>query len=1009
MKQRISAALIATCTLLSLLAAAQEPEALPPADLARIAAQQIEARQAQQQSAPEGSGAGQNQADQPQAEPVQQPVRGEADPRFQAPFGLPHDDLARTARHIGAPRQQTPSPAITPVLTQHNDLSRTGQYLTETTLTPSNVNSTQFGKVFSYSVDGQIYAQPLYVPNVTIKGVSHNVVYVATENDSVYAFDADGKQSAPLWQVNYLNSTSSLSVVPVPCGTDGSTTDISCNIFPYYGITGTPVINLTASSPAAGTMYFIVRTQETPANGLPVYYQRLHAVDISTGNEISGSPVVVSGSFPGIGAGSDGTNVSYDPLADIQRAAITLANGNVYIAWAGAAHGWIMAYNATTLQQVAVFNSAPNYTLGGIWQTGNGLVADSSGNLYVSVGDTIFDASSVADNGSYSNDYGDTVLKFSPTLDVLDYFTPMDQACRGGDTQGDKDNDLDLGSAGPLLLPTQGGAAPDELLVIGKSGFGSTGSSCDTADVYLLNLNGPQGMGKYETGTGGTDNVIQELTDPPDLNLQPQGFWSSAAFWQGTENASGTSGTSYVYMAGTSALIGFNGGAPLDQYNINGVTGSATAKLSTSPVATSNLFEQGATPSVSSNGTTNGIVWAIERVDSLDQQPGDTPAVLWAYDATNVATMLYNSAEAGNNRDQGGCGNKFEVPTIANGRVYVGTQTQLDVYGLLSGQPPTQPWVSIPTPCYTWTDAVDVDTKSAPHTFTVTNSGTASLSITSMKMSGPNAGDFRLTNKCGITLLAGKSCEISVTFAPTLGVPEIAYVSITDNAAGSPHNIRVLGTGNGPSVVVNPGYLAYGRQNIGIATAAQNVTVANAGNIAVAISGISITGANAAQFSISSNNCPASLAVNASCTIGVTFDPQTGGQFSANLTIADNAGGPQLISLTGVGVQPYAVISPNQLSFGQIAVGGSSTSEPVTLTNEGNGTLIISSINFTGPNPGDFSQTNNCGTQLASQASCTINVTFKPTTQGTREAYLNVNDNDSSSSPQQVSLQGDGT
>ncbi len=903
---------------------------------------------------------------------------------------------------VGLAQGQT----ITPVLTQHNDLSRTGQYLTETTLTPSNVNASQFGKIFSYSVDGQIFAQPLYVPDVTIGGVSHNVVYIATENDSVYAFDADGLSSAPLWQVSYLNSTSSLSVTPVPCGTDGSTTDISCNIFPYYGITGTPAISLTTQSPATGTMYFVVRTQETPTNGIPNYYQRLHAVDITTGKDVAGSPVVISGTFTGVGAGSSGGTVTYDPLADIQRAGITLANGNIYIGWAGAAHGWIMAYDATTLKQVAVFNTAPNYVLGGIWQTGNGFVVDSSGNLYVSVGDTVFDASALID-GPYTDDYGDSTLKLSPTLEVEDYFTPMDQICRGGNISGtDMDNDLDLGSSGPILLPTQGGSAPDELLVTGKSGYGVPGSTCDTTDVYLLNLDGSSGMGKYETGSGGTDNVVQELTDPPgNVNaIQPQGFWSSAAFWQGTESADGTSGTSYVYMAGTTALDNFNYGATLDQYNINGVT-SGQASLSTPPIQSSNLFPQGSTPSISSNGSSDGVVWAIERIDSLDLAPGDTPAVLYAYDATNVSTMLYQS---GTNvaRDQGGCANKFQVPTIANGKVYVGTQTQLDVYGLLPASPPAEPWVYIAAPCYTWQNTVNIGAKSTPQSFSIQNSGNATLSISKIAMTGPNAKDFRLTNKCGVSLAAGKSCSISVTFAPSIGLPEIAYVSVTDNAVGSPHDIRVVGTGNGPSVVVVPAYLAFGREDIGIASAAQTVTVANSGNLPVTVSAITITGTNANLFN-QTNNC-STIQVNANCTISVTFTPQVTGQFSASLNISDNAGGPQIVSLTGVGVQPNAVVTPDQINFGQVVVGKSSSAVPVTLTNNGNGILYISSITFTGPNPGDFSETNNCNGAVASQSSCTISVTFKPGATGTREAYMNLNDN-SSPSPQQVSLIGDGT
>ena len=878
---------------------------------------------------------------------------------------------------------------FTGVLTQHNDISRTGQNLAETTLTPSNVNSTSFGKVFSYAVDGQIYAQPLYVPNVSIKGSVHNVVYVATENDSLYAFDADYEQSTPLWHRSFIDTAE--GVTPVPCGTDGSTTDISCNVFPYYGITGTPVINA-----ASHTMYLVVRTAET-VNGVTNYYQRLHAINIETGSDKTGSPVVIQGSVPGTGAGSSGGTVAYDPLADIQRAGLLLLNGTVYIGWAGAAHGWIMGYNATTLAQTEIFNTAPDAVLGGVWQTGNGLVADSSGNLYVPIGDALFDAN------AGGVDYGDSLLKLTPesgdpgTFTIADYFTPMDQLCR-------QPNDLDLGSAGPILLPTQGGAVPNELLVIGKSGTGIGGQSCDTSDLYLLNLDS---LGKYETGPNSTDNVLQELTDPPGGSAQ--GFWSSPAFWQGSKNASGTNGTSYVYMSGTTLGNNGNAGAPLDQYPINAVSGDQTALLNSVPSAQStNSFPQGATPSVSSNGANDGIVWAIERIDSLDLQPGDSAAVLYAYSANNVATMLYNSNQAGG-RDQLGCANKFQTPTIANGRVYVGTQTQLDVFGLLGDQTGL-PGIQFSKVCNTF-PSVQLGTKTPPFTFTLKNVGTGALDITSITLTGQNARDFARSTKCGATLAAGASCNVSVTFTPTTGLPETAFVTVTDNAAGSPHNVGLVGTGNQPTVNVIPSFLAFGKQDIGIASAAQTVTVSNSNNLPVTIDSITVTGTNPTLFT-ETNNCPSSLAVNANCTINVTFEPQTNGQYSANLNITDNAAGsPQVVTLSGVGVQPNAVItSPNppQINFGEIQVGSASAAQPVTLLNNGGGTLYISSITFTGPNPTEFSQTNNCNGSLASGATCTINVIFSPTMDGLGEAYINVNDN-SNPSPQQVSLSGDGT
>ena len=862
--------------------------------------------------------------------------------------------LAATCVLLSAAGAQT----FTGVLTQHNDNSRTGQNLAETTLTTANVNRGKFGKVFSFAVDGQIYAQPLYVPNVTIKGVVHNVVYVATEYDTLYAFDADGETSTPLWRRSFISPAQ--GVVPVPCGTDGSTTDISCNVFPYYGITGTPVIDLSSNA-----MYLIVRTAETTA-GVTTYYQRLHAVNIQTGSDKAGSPVVIQGSVPGTGAGSVGGIVAFDPLADIQRAGLMLLNGTVYIGWAGAAHGWIMGYNARTLQQTAIFNTAPNAVLGGIWQTGNGFVADSSGNIYVAVGDALFDA----DTGGV--DYGDALLKLNASLEVLDYFTPMDQGCR-------QLNDLDVGSAGPVILPTQEGSYPNELLISGKGG-----NPCDSTGASPMYLLDQGNLGKYNPTK---DQVIQELSGAPG------GYWSSPAFWQGTGN-----GTSYLYLAGTGP--GGSGGDTLDQYKL--VQGT----LSAGPVS-QNVFNTGATPSVSSNGTTNGIVWAIERTDSLDQRPGASPAILYAYDAVSLA-MLYNSNQQTNGRDQPGCGNKFQTPTIANGRVYVGTQTQLDVYGILGSQ--SGPAVYLSSVCHTFPNT-PIGQKSAPLLVSIKNIGTTTLNITSINLTGASAKDFVKKSKCGTTLAAGATCGMSVAFKPSTALPETAFITISDNAVGSPHNIGLVGTGEQPTVNVNPTFLAFGKEDVNISSPPQTVTVANSGSLPVTITGFSFTGANGNLFS-QTNDCPASLAVNSNCTVNVTFTPVVTGNFSADLNVTDDAAGsPQLVSLTGAGVRPNAVItSPNppQIHFGQIPVGSSSSSQPVTLLNNGGGTLFISSITFTGPNPTEFSETDNCDGSVLSGGTCTVNVTFSPSVIGLGEAFMNINDN-SDPSPQQVSLSGDGT
>ncbi|HVI08015.1 MAG TPA: choice-of-anchor D domain-containing protein, partial [Candidatus Binatia bacterium] len=648
----------------------------------------------------------------------------------------------------------------------------------------------------------------------------------------------------PLWQVSFINAAQGTTTVP--CGTDGNSS-ISCNVFPFYDVTSTPVID-----PNSNTMYLVARTAE---NGS--YFQSLHALDLTSGAEKFGGPVVIQGSIPGTGAGSVGGVIAFDPLADIQRAALLLLNGTVYIGWAGAAHGWIMAYNATTLTQTAIFNTTPNAVIGGVWGSGAGLAADSSGNLYASVGDAAFDAST---GGS---DFGDTVMRMNSSLAVEDYFAPMDQGCRAA-------NDIDLGSAGVMLLPPQAGANPNELLIAGKGG-----NPCDASGdspIYLLNQTN---LGRYNANQ---DQIIEEL------NGATHGYWSNPAYWQSAAN-------SYVYLAGTTGDA-----AQGDYLKMYTVTGGL---LSTAPVAQStNIFPVGATPSISANGTSNGIVWAVERADSLDTRPGAKAAVLYAYDATNVATMLYNSSQGGN-RDQLGCGNKFQTPTIANGRVYVGTQSQLDVFGLLGTQ--SGPAVYLSFPCYTFPNQ-KVGTTGAAKVVTLKNGGNAVLTFSGIGIGGNNPTSFAQTNTCGTSLAAGASCTISVTFTPPSGATFTGFVMISDNAAGSPHNIGLVGTGTAPpTVTLLPASLNFGTVKVGTTSPFKAATLTNTGAAAVAIGNIQVTGTDAGDFA-ETNNCPASLKPAGKCTIRVTFDPQVTGGLNASLAVTDNAtGSPQAVSLSGTG------------------------------------------------------------------------------------------------------------
>ena len=626
------------------------------------------------------------------------------------------------------------------VFTQHNDNARTGQNLNETVLTPANVNSSKFGKLFSYPVDGQVYAQPLYVPNVSIpnQGV-HNVLYVATENDTLYAFDADGLAPNILWQVSFVNPAH--GVTTLNC----ITLSFECNVWPITGITGTPVID-----PNSNTIYVLVRTQES-GNSV----QRLHALDITTGAEKFGGPVSIAAVVSGTGTGSSHGKVQFSTIHDNHRPGLLLANGNVYIGWAGQAHGWVMAYNAQTLAQVAVFNTTPNGTLGGVWQSGNGLATDSLGNIYFSTGDGTFDAS------TGGKDYGDSLLKTDANLNVLDYFTPMDQACRL------LPNDLDLGSGGPMILPTQAGSFADEVIEAGKGGspcdlFGSTYA----VPIYLVNRDN---MGTYHPS--GDQNI-------ETVEGTIHGYWSNPAYWQGPASE-------YVYYSGMTTESG--GGDYLKQYTLfNGL-------LSSSPIAQSqNLFPVGSTPSISANGTSNGILWAVERKDILSSLPGTKPAILYAYNAANASQVLYNSAQNKQLRDQGGCANKFNVPTIANGKVYVGTQNELDVFGILP-IPQTTPQPAISSPCFAFLSQTVGKTSPAVKT-TLSNLGPGTLSISSIAVTGMNANEFAQTNTCGSSLAVGSSCSISMTFTASVGsIPQVATVIISDNATGGAQSVALFG------------------------------------------------------------------------------------------------------------------------------------------------------------------------------------------------------------------------
>jgi PQQ-like domain len=516
--------------------------------------------------------------------------------------------------------QVTSTPAILSVLaasgvdviTYHNDTARTGQNLQEVILTTANVSPSNFGKLAFFNTDGKVDGQPLYLSSLNMAGGTNNVLYVVTEHDSVYAFDADS--GTVVWQVSLLGA--------------GETTsdDRGCSqITPEIGITSTPFIDRTAGT--NGAIYVVAMSK----NSSGTYFQRLHALDITSGAELFGGPVTVQASFPGTGANSVGGNVIFDPKQYAERAGLLSLNGTLYTTWTSHCDippytGWIIAYDAKTLVQSSVLNVTPNGSEGSIWMSGTGPAADSANNIYFLDANGTFDTTLNANGFPVNGDFGNAFVKLSTAsgLAVADYFALFNSV-------SESDSDQDLGSGGALLLP-------DLTDNTGQTWHLAVGAGKDT-NIYVVNRDN---LGKFNSSS---NNVYQQLS-----GAVPGGVWGMPAYFNNT-----------IYYGAA--------GSPMKSFAISNARFTSTPTSQTSTAFT----YPGSTPSVSANGSSNGIVWAHENTN---------PAVLHAYDATNLSHELYNSNQAGT-RDQFGAGNKFITPTIANGKVYVGTTNGVAVFGLL--------------------------------------------------------------------------------------------------------------------------------------------------------------------------------------------------------------------------------------------------------------------------------------------------------------------------------------
>lgn len=619
------------------------------------------------------------------------------------------------------------------VLTWHNDSARTGQNLQETILTPTNVNSSTFGKLFVMNVDGKVDAQPLYVPSVTIpaQGV-HNVLYVMTEHASVYAFDADN--GTQLWKVSALGS--------------GETTsdDHGCGqITPEIGITATPVIDL--QSGPNGTIYLVAMSKD----GSGVYHQRLHTLDITTGTEEFGGPTEIHATYPGSGAEN-----TFRPGQHVERPGLLIVNGVVYTSWGSHCDGgpyasWVIGYNETTLAQVNVLNLTPNGSEGGIWAAGSGPAADANGNIYLLTGNGTFDTTLTGGGLPNKGDYGNAFAKISTaggTLAVTDYFTMLN-------TTSESNADQDLGSGGLMLLPQLNDAQGiARSLVVGAG---------KDRNIYVLDASN---LGKFNPAK---DGIYQQLS-----SALPGGVWSSPAWFNGT-----------LYYG--------DQGQQLKAFHVvNGLFQTPASSHSAH-----SFVYPGATPSISANGTSNGIVWAAENT---------SPATLHAYDATDLSKELYNSNQAANGRDHFGSGNKFIVPTVVNGKVYVGTTNGVGALGLLCSYAIAPQSVTIPA--------------SGATTQTLNVVATNGCSWTASS----NAGFLTITSGSSGTGSGSVTCQVAANSGPTR--------SGTLTIAGQSFTVTETGT-TSPVLTLSQSTLHFGYSG-SLMTSPQTVTVTFAGGSSIA-------------------------------------------------------------------------------------------------------------------------------------------------------------------------------
>jgi hypothetical protein len=711
-----------------------------------------------------------------------------------------------------------------PVLQRGYDAGVSGANLTEVTLNTSNVSPATFGLVFKLPVDDVIFAQPLYVPNVAVPSLgTHNVVYIATMSDTLFAFDADS--GVQLWMVNF---ASSVGAVPVPYAKFAFAGNR--NIVGNLGILSTPVID-----PSTNILYLVACTLE---NSTMVY--RLHAVNSVTGAElIVAGGTVVSAIYKGS---------TFVAIGQTQRMSLTLS-GNQVVFGFGAMEsessnivgyvGWVMAYDKTTLVQSGAFATVTAGSWGGgVWQSGRPAAVDSSGYVYEFVG-----------NGYTSgydgvNNFSETALKLDPAagLNLLDWFTPGNWSAMDAD-------DLDLSSSGPMLIPGTGLLA----------GGGKTGV------LYVLNT---ANLGKESATDSG---AVQEET------ISAGSIRGGPVYWQ----RSAANGGPLLYDWGNSDWV--------KAYPFSGTTIAATPSSQGSGAQIS----PGGILTLSANGDTSGsgVLWATVAISGDAESNPPVPGALYAFDANNVATKLWDST-TNSARDNVGLFAKFVPPLVVNGKVYVATWSdQVAVYGLLST------YTLSPTSMAFGNQLTNI--ASAPKSVTLTNTGTVALPIASITLSTPSPQPFSQTNTCGTSVAVGATCTINVVFNPTSAGSTMATLSVNVGNGIAAQTVALSGSGIVPTYQVSPTSVAFGNQLTNIASAPKSVTLTNTGIVALPIASITLSTPSPQPFS-QTNTCGTSVAVGATCTINVVFNPTSAGSTMATLSV-NVAGKTSTVNVSGNG------------------------------------------------------------------------------------------------------------